>query len=312
MNIDHSKTSQAPDIQVRREALDTRRSFILEAPAGSGKTALLTARFLALLADVRHPRQILAVTFTRKAAAEMADRITRTLRQAQDNSYTAAPDSWEARLLELARKALKVHPAWDVMLRSPDAFLVDTFHGFCGRVARNWPLESRIAPVHSDLAESRDRRAGALLDEIGQAAMIDEAVAEYVHAFTAGDARLNSAEIAAFQRRMAAANNNIRVISNQLADLLARRDRLGGLITVFQRPHAQDELERRAKQLAEHYLGGLHDYFVRHNADWLALKRHLDSIRPPNTAIKTNWIPDPGCAGGFAEASQVGNDNQPL
>src|ERR1035437_10306093 len=118
--------TQAPDIQVRREALDTRRSFILEAPAGSGKTALLTARFLALLADVGHPRQILAVTFTRKAAAERADRIARTLRQAQDNRCNAPPGSREARLLDLARQALKIHPDWNVILRSPAAFLVDT------------------------------------------------------------------------------------------------------------------------------------------------------------------------------------------
>ncbi|MBU0715394.1 MAG: UvrD-helicase domain-containing protein [Verrucomicrobia bacterium] len=289
MNIDRGKTSQAPDIQIRREALDTRRSFILEAPAGSGKTALLTARFLALLADVGHPRQILAVTFTRKAAAEMADRITRTLRQAQDNSYTALPDSWEARLLELARNALKVHPDWDVLLRSPDAFFVDTFHGFCGRVARNWPLEARTPP------------AFALLDEIGQEALLDEAVAEYVHAFAAtrlsssksGDSRLDPAEIAAFQRRMVAANNSVRVISNQLADLLARRDRLGDLITIFRHPLAKDELERRTEQLAEHYLGRLHDHFARHKENWLALQRYLDEQKTELAEALSADIPGP-------------------
>lgn len=285
MNIDRGKISQAPDIQVRREALDTRRSIIMEAPAGSGKTALLTARFLALLVDVGHPRQILAVTFTRKAAAEMADRITRTLRQAQDNSYTAPPGSWEARLLELARKALKVHPDWDVLLRSPDAFLVDTFHGFCGRVARNWPLEARTPPAFE------------LLDEIGQETLLDEAVAEYVHAFAAGDSGLDPAEIAAFQRRMVAANNSVRVISNQLSDLLARRDRLGGLLTIFQRPHAKDELEHRTEQLAKHYLGRLHDHFVRHKENWLALQRYLDEHK---TAL-----PTPAVAG-FAKAGLAG------
>ncbi|MDP2989984.1 MAG: UvrD-helicase domain-containing protein, partial [Kiritimatiellota bacterium] len=281
MKIDRGKTSQAPDIQVRREALDTRRSFILEAPAGSGKTALLTARFLALLADVGHPRQIMAVTFTRKAAAEMADRITRTLRQAQDRSYTAPPDSWEERLLELARKALNVHPDWDILLQSPDAFLVDTFHGFCGRVARNWPLESRTPPVFE------------LLDEIGQAALLDEAVAEYVHAFAVGDSRLDPAEIAAFQRRMVAANNSVRVISNQLADLLARRDRLGGLLTIFQGPQAQDELEHRTEQLAEHYLGGLHDHFVQHKEDWLVLRNYLNEHKTVLAGALSADIPGP-------------------
>ncbi|MDD5678285.1 MAG: UvrD-helicase domain-containing protein [Kiritimatiellae bacterium] len=277
--------TQAPDIQVRREALDPRRSFILEAPAGSGKTALLTARFLALLADVGHPRQIMAVTFTRKAAAEMADRITSTLRQAQDNSYIAPPDSWEASLLELARKALKVHPDWDVLLRSPDSFLVDTFHGFCGRVARNWPLEARTPPAFT------------LLDEIGQASMLDEAVAEYVHAFACGDKRLDPADVAAFQRRMMAANNSVRVISNQLADLLARRDRLDGLISIFQRPHAQDELERRTEQLATYYLGRLHDHFVLQKAKWLDLQRYLakhntELLRALSSDVPGSTLPD--------------------
>ncbi|MFA5043864.1 MAG: UvrD-helicase domain-containing protein, partial [Kiritimatiellia bacterium] len=217
--------------------------------------------------------------FTRKAAAEMADRITRTLRQAQDDTCAAPPGSWEARLLELARNAIKAHPDWDILLRSPDAFLVDTFHGFCGRVARNWPLEARTPPAQTS------RRVGALLDEIGQAALIDEAVAEYVHAFAAGDSRLDPAEIAAFQRRMAVANNSVRVISNQLADLLARRDRLGGLIDIFKHPLAKDELERRTEQLAGHYLGMLRDYFARHKESWLAVKRYLDERTPLSEEI---------------------------
>ncbi|MCF8111912.1 MAG: UvrD-helicase domain-containing protein [Desulfobacteraceae bacterium] len=133
---------QIIDSSERKLALDPERSFIVQAPAGSGKTELLIQRYLGLLSGVAHPEEILAITFTRKAAAEMRNRVLEALFRAADD--TTAPEKAHERVTwELARKARQknVSEGWRIE-KYPSRMRIMTIDALCAGLARQMPVLS--------------------------------------------------------------------------------------------------------------------------------------------------------------------------
>lgn len=132
----------AQDDESRRRALEL-ESFIVEAPAGAGKTELLTQRYLKLLTTVREPEEIIAITFTNKAAAEMRARILDSLLMAA--SGERPPQPHKQMTFALGQDALQ-HAAergWH-LLENPARLRIFTIDSLSSHLARQMPLMSRF------------------------------------------------------------------------------------------------------------------------------------------------------------------------
>ncbi|MGQ0384468.1 MAG: UvrD-helicase domain-containing protein [Gammaproteobacteria bacterium] len=162
--------SGAPDREARGKAIEPAVSCIVQAPAGSGKTTLLTLRFLRLLAEVEQPEQIVAITFTRKAAAEMRHRIVEAL------SLASRPleEGLDERQRDLHRHAAAAlarsrERGWGVE-HNPARLHVQTIDGLNHWLARRLPLAARIGTSATLVDDARAlyaeaaRRTVALLD----------------------------------------------------------------------------------------------------------------------------------------------------
>src|SRR5688500_7928413 len=122
-----------PDRDARERSVDPRYNVALEASAGTGKTRVLVARYVNLLRAGIDPANILAITFTRKAAAEMRERIVRELRTAGERS-------------ELDRRK------WVELRDRIGDIAISTIDAFCLALLREFPLEADVDPGF-DLAD---------------------------------------------------------------------------------------------------------------------------------------------------------------
>lgn len=131
------------DHLARAQALDPRQSFAVTAPAGSGKTGLLTQRVLTLLPLCDNPEEVVCITFTRKAAAEMQERISAAIEFAAHNPRPTDPHqqlSWD-----LAQKVIERdrQQQWQ-LLKNPNRLRVQTIDGLCRSLTQYNPIASGI------------------------------------------------------------------------------------------------------------------------------------------------------------------------
>lgn len=169
--------SKPHDIAQRQEVLDVNQSFIVQAPAGSGKTSLLTLRFLHLLSIVNNPEEILAITFTKKAAAEMHLRIIESIKLA---TKPCPENEFEAQTWLVAAKVLERDEAlqWH-LLQNPNRLRVQTIDSLCAHLVKQMPITAQFGSlpnIQQDASSLYTQAASNCLKELDSNDRVGEAI----------------------------------------------------------------------------------------------------------------------------------------
>jgi ATP-dependent exoDNAse (exonuclease V) beta subunit len=234
------------DAQARLSALDVGRSFIVQAPAGSGKTELLTQRLLALLSGVEAPEEILAITFTRKAAAEMKNRLLDSLTQARAVLRGEAPEPSDAyqqsrHALAAAALARDKEQGWG-LLDHPSRLRIQTIDSLCASLVARMPVLAQLG---------------------GGARPADDAQSHYLEAarqtlldLEAGE---DGPEVQALRRVLRHQDNDLTHLEQLIAAMLARREQwLPDVHALNDDPaRVREWLERQLEALVEGFLAEL-------------------------------------------------------
>jgi ATP-dependent helicase/nuclease subunit A len=162
----------------QRQALAPAVSVWVAASAGTGKTKVLTDRLLALMLDGTDPARILCLTFTRAAAAEMANRVNQRLAR----WTTLPPGALREELVALTGRLpaegeiARARQLFARVLDTPGGAKIATIHAFCQSLLRRFPLEAGVPPEF------------AVLDERSAAEALAEAAETVIAAARAGRA----------------------------------------------------------------------------------------------------------------------------
>lgn len=265
------------DAAARATALDPTRSFIVQAPAGSGKTGLLVYRVLRLLATVEQPQQILAITFTRKATAEMRERLFSLMQMAEAGASSA--DSFEQLGLDLASQALQrdAQMGWD-LLSSPHQLQILTIDAFCAKLTSSMPWLSRLGdrPRTTDQADSH------------YAAAVEQLLSELLDP--------NSAISPALQTVMLELDYNYPKARKLFSAMLAKRDQWLRYLLRHDLPELRASLERAWADIVATEVDNLRQIVPNSSLEeWLRLAQHAAQVllnRPEYKATSLSVFED--------------------
>jgi len=275
------------DRQARSEAIDPTASFVVQAPAGSGKTSLLTQRFLRLLGTVERPEEIIAITFTRKAAAEMRHRIVSALAEAGRELAPGASDH-DRETWRLARAALmRGHQLGWNLERHPSRLHIQTIDGLNHWLSRKLPLSARLGLAPTLLDDARpvyDEAARRFVGMLEQDSEVSESILRLVRLLDHDPAWLESLLAEMLGRR--------EMWLPKLLELAGSRDpraEMQGLLTAA--VEADLARIRRALdgELITHVLGLLDETAGLDPDSPLATLRSMRSLPAPVAAARGQW-----------------------
>ena len=208
------------DAVQRARAIDPLTSFCVSAPAGSGKTELLIQRYLCLLSRVERPEQVLAITFTRKAAAEMRERVVEALQAAKEQRPCHSEHQEVTRSLAEQALAADAREGWH-LVRDISRLNIKTIDSFCGGLTRQMPVLSEFGGQ------------AQLLDDAGE---LYASAVEELFAYIETDSPI-AADIAALMLHF---DNNWERLQNLLVTMLARREQWRRYVGVHRAPEESE------------------------------------------------------------------------
>lgn len=294
-----SPSNQLADAHSRELSLDTNQSFIVQAPAGSGKTELLTQRLLSLLSVSKEPETILAITFTKKAAGEMRSRLSQSLLLAkqfldthqdkhQQNIAMQALPEHEQKNLTLALRCLDSDKknGWN-LIKNPNRLQIKTIDSFCSQITFQQPILSKLGS-QANISEDSE-------------VLYKQASHHFLTNIEKSDANKNDNDSLplTLRRAMLHLDNNFNRIERLLSNMLSKREQW---LPVIMKAHLDvNSKNERDAILKQHFEAAIEEIIEDSLCDAFNDKTHKD----PLNLILENLPLLQFCAGNLDEDSPL-------